>query len=169
MQKPPTEDLTPWYKQFWPWFLIALPASVVVASLNLVYVAFKHADSVVSDNYYKEGKAINQVVVDLNRAQTLDLNAKLFLSDGVLNITLTGNQPVQPKSIQVSFLHPADSKMDHHVFASHLGNQRYLVELGEIPAGRWYIDVKPSEGEDNWRLKGELIAPFEQVDLKANP
>ncbi len=32
--------ITPWYKQFWPWFLIALPASVVVASLITVTLFF---------------------------------------------------------------------------------------------------------------------------------
>jgi hypothetical protein len=34
----------PWYRQFWPWFLIAIPfAGVVTASITGVY-AFRHAD-----------------------------------------------------------------------------------------------------------------------------
>ena len=36
-------DTTPWYRQFWPWFLIVLPGSVVVAALTTVYIANKGA------------------------------------------------------------------------------------------------------------------------------
>jgi len=33
-----------WYRQFWPWFLIAIPlAGVITASITGVY-AFRHAD-----------------------------------------------------------------------------------------------------------------------------
>ena len=32
-----------WYKQFWPWFLISLPASVVVASMFTISIAVENA------------------------------------------------------------------------------------------------------------------------------
>lgn len=39
----PTHE-RPWYRQFWPWFLIALPLlSVVTASITATY-AFTHPD-----------------------------------------------------------------------------------------------------------------------------
>lgn len=37
----------PWYKQFWPWFIIALPASVVVASFYTLYLAISNPDPLV--------------------------------------------------------------------------------------------------------------------------
>ena len=40
-------DSKPWYRQFWPWFLIALPLSSVVLSFATLYVATTHADTVV--------------------------------------------------------------------------------------------------------------------------
>lgn len=36
-----------WYKHPWVWFMIALPASAVVASLYTVYVASQHAPEVI--------------------------------------------------------------------------------------------------------------------------
>ena len=33
------DDILPWYRQFWPWFIIALPATAVVASLATVWIA----------------------------------------------------------------------------------------------------------------------------------
>ena len=40
-------DTKPWYRQFWPWFLICLPASAVIASLYTVSLAFRTTDSLV--------------------------------------------------------------------------------------------------------------------------
>ena len=56
----PREDTEPWYRQFWPWFIIMLPASVVVAGLSTWYIAHRHADDLVVDEYYKSGLAINR-------------------------------------------------------------------------------------------------------------
>ena len=37
----------PWFKQFWPWFLIALPGSVVIASLFTVTLAVQNAPIII--------------------------------------------------------------------------------------------------------------------------
>ena len=57
-------DIRPWYRQFWPWFLIALPGTVVIASLVTVYIAVNNADPVVDGNYYKHGLTINERLED---------------------------------------------------------------------------------------------------------
>ncbi|CAA0124628.1 Uncharacterised protein [BD1-7 clade bacterium] len=169
----PTQDLDqlPWYRQFWPWFLIALPGSVVIASLWLVFISFKHADSVVSDNYYKEGLAISQVVEDLKRATNLGLQANLAMNHGVLTVSLESEQPLQDDQnlpIGIALLHPADKALDHRVIAKPIGNYVYIAEVGDIPAGRWYMDIYSQKETDNWRLKGELYAPFDKAILSAD-
>jgi len=40
----------PWYKQFWPWFIIALPASAVVASFFTLWLAISNPDQLVVDD-----------------------------------------------------------------------------------------------------------------------
>ncbi len=47
----------PWYKQFWPWFLIILPLSVVVASITTFVVFSNNKVSLVAEDYYKKEKA----------------------------------------------------------------------------------------------------------------
>ena len=44
-------DDKPWYKQFWPWFIISFPAASVVASLALLWVAISNPDSVVPNEH----------------------------------------------------------------------------------------------------------------------
>ena len=39
----------PWYRQFWPWFIIALPASAVIASIITFWLAVSHPDQLVVD------------------------------------------------------------------------------------------------------------------------
>ena len=41
---------TPWYRQFWPWFIIALPASVVIASFFTLWLAISNPDHLVVDD-----------------------------------------------------------------------------------------------------------------------
>ena len=48
----------PWYRQFWPWFIIALPASAVIASFFTLWLAISNPDQlVVSDGQYNNIKS----------------------------------------------------------------------------------------------------------------
>jgi hypothetical protein len=51
------EKNLPWYRQFWPWFIIALPASVVIASFFTLWLAISHPDQLVVDD--KQYRALN--------------------------------------------------------------------------------------------------------------
>ena len=55
---PETGEFLPWYKQFWPWFIIALPASVVVASFFTLWLAISNPDPlVVDEDEYRQLKS----------------------------------------------------------------------------------------------------------------
>ena len=45
----PGQEL-PWYRQFWPWFIIALPASAVIAGIITFYLAVSRPDQLVVDD-----------------------------------------------------------------------------------------------------------------------
>ena len=70
----------PWYRQFWPWFLIALPLLSVVAGLILLGFALDSRDSLVRDDYYKEGMMINQSIRRDQAAAAARLSARIELS-----------------------------------------------------------------------------------------
>lgn len=40
-------DDKPWYKQFWPWFIMALPMAAVIASIATLVIAIKNPDYLV--------------------------------------------------------------------------------------------------------------------------
>ena len=48
----------PWFRQFWPWFIIALPTSAVIASFVSLWLAISNPDYlVVTDDEYQQLKS----------------------------------------------------------------------------------------------------------------
>jgi len=47
--EPLSGDTTPWYRQFWPWFIIALPTAAVIASFYSPWLAVSRPDYLVVD------------------------------------------------------------------------------------------------------------------------
>lgn len=82
-----------WYKQFWPWFLIILPLCAVFASVNLMLLAVENKDSLVSEDYYKDGKAINMDLRKIKHAKQLGLQFELHLTQDELTLTQHGGEP----------------------------------------------------------------------------
>ena len=85
------QTVKPWYKQFWPWMIMGLPASVVIASIVTYFIALDGIDSVISKDYYKEGLAINADLTLDKKAETLGLVADVELLDS--NVTLKLSAP----------------------------------------------------------------------------
>ena len=48
------QDSKPWYRYFWPWFVIGLLASSVSASLYSVYLAVSTAEPVLTETYERQ-------------------------------------------------------------------------------------------------------------------
>ena len=55
--RPMPGENVPWFKQFWPWFIIALPAAAVIASFVTLWLAISNPDHViVTDDEYRQLK-----------------------------------------------------------------------------------------------------------------
>ncbi|TNE81911.1 MAG: hypothetical protein EP339_01910 [Gammaproteobacteria bacterium] len=161
-------DTKPWYRQFWPWFLIALPGTVVVASLVTVYIAFTNADNLVVDNYYRDGLAINQVIEQDKVATQLGLSAEVRLDreSGELFVSVNGIDP-SPSELTLLLLHPTDESRDRRLLMAAMTPGRYRIDLEQQLQNRYYLRLLPEPNRD-WRLAGELdFSKANQVTLKA--
>lgn len=161
-------DKQPWHRQFWPWFLIALPATVVVASLITVYIAFKHQDPLVVDSYYRKGLAINQVLEQDRLAAQLGLTAEVRLDpeSGELFVKLLGAE-TPPEELTLLLLHPTNQDNDRELLMSAITAGQYRTDLDQQLLHRYYIRLLPEPGRE-WRLAGELdFSESHQLTLKA--
>jgi hypothetical protein len=155
-------DTEPWYRQFWPWLLIALPGTVVVASIVTLFIAINSADDIVADDYYKQGLAINRALAADERAQTLQLRAELAIDPATktLSIAIRGQLPNAPRQLRATFVHPVEADADFTVFLQPDASspQQYRAPLTQPLAGRWTVEVTDPVAHD-WRLRRDIALP----------
>ncbi len=162
----PIEDTKPWYRQFWPWFIIALPGTAVVAGLITLYIASSGRDTLVKDDYYKDGLAINQDLEKAQRAATLGISAALAYDPATGDVTLTSTRvPVDVDRLNLLVVHPTLAEFDQSVSMSRAPDGRFGARLRLLGPAKWRIQLLPEAGD--WRLEGRLAVPAQtQVDLR---
>lgn len=148
----PREDSKPWYRHRWPWFLMIGPVAVMIGTGVSAYLGSQTPVAMVVDDYYKQGKAINQ---DLRRdrvATDLDLRFEVShdAAAGRLNGRLeSGGKPVvMPFHIQLA--HPTQPHKDLVLEAVPNGEGRFSTELPRLEATHWQVVVEGAARD--WRL-----------------
>ncbi|MDR9439457.1 MAG: FixH family protein [Halomonas sp.] len=154
------ENIPPWYKQFWPWFLIGLLASSITFSLIYLTLSIRYYDGSVGDDYYKEGLAINEQLAKQELAKTLGLEAMMRADDRTGDIVVDLQGERRPERLHLALIFPTDSDRDRSLSLEHVRNGRYVGMIDEPLHYRWYLQLQPSEGQDaEWRLTGEARFP----------
>jgi len=154
MHNAPVGPARPWYREPWPWILMALPFSAVVGSIATAWIAVVHNDPLVADNYYKEGLAINR---DLDRdraAAAAGYHADVMVSeDGSrVRLYLTGGAAL-PDSVRLRFMHPTRADWDRSVELKGRQTGWYEGQLDLPAAPRWRVDLENQAR--TWRIGGE--------------
>lgn len=162
------EDTEPWYRQFWPWFLISLPATAVIASMITIKLAVDTADPLVKDDYYKEGMAINNDLSKERLAKTLGLSANFRLDPDTneLRVRLDGTLSDPPPLLLLTLTHPTFGDQDQQVRLLGIGNQEYTSRLPEILQSNWHLSLTPENRE--WKLAGRMELPEAKTGLLDN-
>ena len=150
----PTES-TPWYRQFWPWVLIALPGTVVIASLVTIGIALDQPDGLVVDDYYKEGLAINRLIARDEAAARYAMAAELTLQESFGTVRLSGEPTQMPAALTLRVLHATMDGQDQIVQLVPTADGRFTAPIEPMGPGRWDIQIEA----DDWRLTGSLDRP----------
>lgn len=164
MTNPHQVEDQPWYRNPMVWMVIALPATAVVAGLITVYIAVANQDSLVVDDYYKQGKAINQELSRDSKSAALGLSAFVDLN------AETGEVLVSLSAVEnYSLTQEITFKLIHRTLS---GSDQVttLVQSGGKPEYRGYIRPPIKEGrwtiqiisEDAWRLKQNFTSKSAQ-------
>jgi uncharacterized protein len=142
----------PWYREPWPWILIAGPAIVVVAGFITLYIAITLSDPLVVDNYYKEGLAINRTLDRDHVASQRGYRAVVATNSDrtVLRIQTIGAG--LPPVLRLRLIHPTKSGFDQTLVATQVAPDVYQANLQLTPALRW--DVELDDAQQQWRLTG---------------
>lgn len=153
---PHSQPTTPWYRNAWVWFLIGIPASAVIAGSVTIAIAVKTADSLVADDYYKEGRAINQRLEKDDQASVrgirLQWSAKKFPAGHRIEVRFDAKPGVRaPQSIHLQLSHPTMNHRDIKATLVKSDAATYTTEVPGLAAGKWYAQLE--DDESVWRVK----------------
>lgn len=153
-----------WYREPWPWFLMAGPAAVVVAGFITAWLAATTDDGLVDDDYYKKGLAINQTLERDQAANVMQIRAQLMVGTDVRQVRVMlqgGKQDALPQTLRLKVLHPTRSGMDHVVSLSLRGEGFYEGHLDELGDAKWRLILE--DMDNRWRLTGTWQVPRDSV------
>jgi hypothetical protein len=141
----------PWYREPWPWFLIAGPLLVVVACMATTVIAVRSDDGVVAGDYYKRGLLVNQHLPK-DGAATPHYAATVALH-------ASGEIDVRPETgdargdfLRVTLYHPETGARET-VSLRRGADGSFEGTLSRAPAGRWIVSVESAD----WALPTTVI------------
>ncbi|MEZ9232690.1 FixH family protein [Vibrio amylolyticus] len=151
----------PWYKQFWPWFLIILPATVVFWTITTVILFTQNSVHLVTEDYYKKGKGINVDISKVQVANDLGLSATVR-SEGnqILFKFDKGNLEHYP-AITAMFAHRTLPDRDFTSLITSDANGLYRLNLDSELQGPWFIELSPHDQQ--WLIQGRVGFPSEST------
>jgi len=154
------EDTDPWYRQFWPWFIMALPASAVVAGLYTVWIAMQTTDSLVVRSDSGMNVVTEQNTAAELEARRLGLSAMVAINPetGAVIVTMSSTTNVElPVLLQLRMRHPTMASRDATIelpraMPNSRGDATWAGHFVKPPAGRYFMTL--SSGT-TWRLSTE--------------
>jgi hypothetical protein len=141
-----------WYRNPWPWLLMAGPAAVLVAGAITTWMAVASSDGLVAEDYYRQGLAINKVLAREDAARAHGISAAVVLDAGMLRVTLSGQAP---EALFAHLAHATRAGYDQRVRLVRVREGVYETELPPLPAGHWRVVIEDPRG--TWRIVKESL------------
>jgi hypothetical protein len=151
----------PWYRHSWPWFIVVLLGSTVVAGISTVFIAVNGADSLVSDDYYREGKAINSSLAADREAALREAVASARVDKGSVSVSLDilGDAPA---ALELELSHVTRAERDHLLRLTRTADGRY-ASAETLPHGHFYATLRPAGENATWRLRRRIELPLQRT------
>ncbi len=161
------EDSKPVYKEAWFWVVFAPLILIVFVCAALLKFAIVGGDDRVVDDYYKQGRMINNRFSAESLAQELAVTGNLAFDNdaGLVRLILNGTSEFKhPQVVLLRISHPAQSDLDFSVPLQKSGADRYQAPWRPGVTGKRYLiltGVLPSlsvnsEQTPSWRVSSEI-------------
>jgi len=156
----------PWYKEPYVWMLICIPLSSVIFGAFFITQAVTTKDTLVRDNYYKDGLAINQEMKWDQQAKTLGLQYEITIEGNTATATQLMSRLDAPSIIQLKLSHPTLKDKDLDVLLQRSAdNKTFTGFIDDFNPSRYYLQLESPEQE--WRIRQEVfLEPNRVLNLK---
>ena len=151
------QSSSPWYKQVWPWVLILIPFTSVIMGFVIAYVSTSGKDSLVIDDYYKEGRAINKQLLKIEQAQQLGIAGNLTVQDGEMVFVLDDAAQHDGTALTLNFFHATLKEKDFDIRLIRSSDNRYHANYSGDISGKWRVTMTPFN--DAWKVQSVFTLP----------
>ena len=137
-------DLLPWYRQPWPWLLIAGPAIVVVAGFATAWIAYRSDDGVVAEDYYKRGLLVNKAIAALPPVAPPVMATVTLDAAGSLRV-MPRTADDEDEALTATLTHPASGTREQ-VMLARAADGSFAARVASPLPGRWIVTFAPRHG-----------------------
>lgn len=153
-----------WYREPWVWFIIFLPAMSVIGGISTYIVFSQNAPSLVSEDYYKDGKKINQDLTKYQKALDKNITFNIDISDDSAVFTKVSGDIADNAALKISFFHVTLAEHDREMMITANANGQYRVTIPEnMLTGKWRVRVESFDSQ--WRVQETIQYPLSETVL----
>ena len=148
----------PWYREPWPWILMAGPVAAVIGGAITAYIAVTHQDGLVAEDYYKRGLAAGTTIARSERAQSLGVVGAVRLMPDriVVRMSAKSREFAPPAFVALTLSHPTRAGLDQSADLKRDGDA-YSAPFRLPTAGHWLVMLE--DDAKSWRLMGNVVLP----------
>lgn len=144
----------PWYGHPEPWLLLAAPIAAIIAGLITGWLAATANNALVVDDYYRQGKAINQTLARDDQALRMGLSATLLAdplrNELTLSLVTRAGEVDLPEHLRLRLVHATRAELDQQVRLRRGDDGRWHAAFAVPAPTRWQVHLEDEEGR--WRL-----------------
>ncbi|MGD9946360.1 MAG: FixH family protein [Burkholderiaceae bacterium] len=161
----PASSPLPWYRHRWPWLLMLAPGAAAIGGFFILWLAASANNSLVVDDYYREGRAINLQLARDRLAGELGLHGELSGStdaDGAAVVLQLQARPGidWPDTLTLSLVHATRAELDASWPMQRIGEGRYRAAATLPASGHWQVQIE--DPARRWRLVNPRVGSFAQ-------
>jgi len=154
----------PWYEHLEPWLLLAAPMAAIAAGVITWWLAATANNSLVVDDYYRQGKAINQTLARDDQARRLGLSAELLTdplrNELTLRLTAGASDAPLPDALRLRLVHATRAELDQQIRLRRGDDGRWHAAFAVPAPTRWQVHIEDEGGA--WRLVRQVDS-FAQI------
>lgn len=145
----------PWYREPWPWLLMAAPLAAIAMGVLMFVLANRSNDGLVADDYYKRGLAINQTLERVERARSMGISGAAAFNPERTRVRVV-TQGVSADTLTLKFVHPTRAGLDQVIRLARVGGGVYEGAVQPLASGQWHLSLEDPAGA--WRVTGSWPA-----------
>jgi hypothetical protein len=157
---------SPWYREPWPWLLMAGPVIVVVAGFITLAYAIQSSDGLVVDDYYKRGKEVNRDLSRDDEARRMALTATLD-RDAHQGLRIRLESPYAPAQLDLTLAHATRQGLDQRARARRGPDGLYTTPPVSLRSGKWHVRLE--DASRRWLLTGVLQVAADAIATPDTP